>query len=84
MTFDEWFDREGYDEQHRFVFGLAWNAGLAAAGETGIDVDSPVRKDAERYRKLRAGNYSIALERSILNDTPLGVDAAVDALPAVG
>ena len=41
-------------------------------------------KDAKRYRKLRAGNYSIALARSILNNTPLGIDEAVDALPAVG
>lgn len=39
------------------------------------------KKDAERYRKLRAGHYSIALARSILNDTPHGIDAAVDALP---
>ena len=31
MTFDEWFDREGYDEQHRFGFGLAWNAGMDSA-----------------------------------------------------
>ena len=28
MTFDDWFDHEGYDEQHRLVFGLAWNAGM--------------------------------------------------------
>ena len=34
MTFDKWFAREGYDEQHRFVFGLAWNAGIDSASET--------------------------------------------------
>ena len=28
MTFDEWFDGEGYDDQHRLVFGFAWNAGM--------------------------------------------------------
>ena len=39
---------------------------------------------AERYRKLRAGNYSISLARSILNNTPEGIDASADALPAVG
>ena len=35
--------------------------------------------DAARYRWLRAGDYSIALSRSILNDTPHGVDATIDA-----
>ena len=35
--------------------------------------------DADRYRWLRAGDYSIALSRSILNDTPHGVDATIDA-----
>jgi hypothetical protein len=40
-----------------------------------------LRKDAERYRKLRAGNYSHDLARHILNDMPDGIDAAVDALP---
>lgn len=53
MTFDEWFDKEGYDDEHRFVFGLAWNAGMKAAGETGLDVDAPIRKEADRYRWLR-------------------------------
>ena len=43
-----------------------------------------LRKDAERYRKLRAGQYSYWTARSILNDSPQGIDAAVDALPAVG
>jgi len=39
-------------------------------------------KDAARYRKLRAGNYSVAVAKSILNDTPHGIDAAVDRLPS--
>ena len=43
-----------------------------------------LRKDAERYRKLRAGQYSYWTARSILNDSPHGIDRAVDALPAVG
>ena len=37
------------------------------------------KKDAERYRWLRAGNYSIALSCSILNDTPHGIDKTIDA-----
>jgi hypothetical protein len=36
--------------------------------------------DAERYRCLRAGNYPIEFARSVLNDTPQGIDAAVDAI----
>ena len=39
-----------------------------------------MEKDAKRYRKLRAGKYSIQVARRILNDTPHGIDAAVDAL----
>lgn len=34
--------------------------------------------DAERYRWLRAGNYPIDFARSVLNDIPQGIDAAVD------
>ena len=41
--------------------------------------DSAMRKDAERYRWLRAGNYPISFARSVLNDTPHGIDAAIDA-----
>ena len=36
-------------------------------------------QDAKRYRWLRAGDYSIALSRSILNDTPHGIDKTIDA-----
>jgi hypothetical protein len=36
-------------------------------------------RDAARYRWLRAGNYSIGFARSVLNDTPHGIDAAIDA-----
>jgi hypothetical protein len=46
-----------------------------------VDECMALRKDAERYRKLRAGNYSHDLARHILNDRPDGIDAAVDALP---
>ena len=34
--------------------------------------------DAGRYRWLRAGNYNFAVARSILNDTPWGIDASID------
>jgi len=53
-----------------------------------IDLDAVARlverleaaeANAARYRWLRAGDYSIKLARSILNDTPHGIDAAVDA-----
>jgi hypothetical protein len=36
-------------------------------------------QDARRYRWLRAGNYPIAFARSVLNDIPNGIDAAIDA-----
>lgn len=38
--------------------------------------------DAARYRWLRAGNYPIGFARSVLNDTPHGIDAAIDAAMA--
>jgi len=38
-----------------------------------------LRVKADRYDWLRAGNYPIELARSILNDTPHGIDAAIDA-----
>ena len=41
-------------------------------------------QDAKRYRWLRAGDYSIALSRSILNDTPHGIDKTIDAAIAKG
>ncbi|NDA79488.1 MAG: hypothetical protein EBY07_17325, partial [Actinobacteria bacterium] len=40
------------------------------------------RKDAERYRWLRSGGYPIQLARSVLNDTPFGIDARIDAAMA--
>lgn len=35
--------------------------------------------DAERYRWLRRGEYPIDFARNVLNDTPFGIDAAIDA-----
>jgi hypothetical protein len=35
--------------------------------------------NARRYEWLRAGNYPLAFARSVLNDTPHGIDAAIDA-----
>lgn len=37
------------------------------------------KADAERYRWLRSGKYSIRFARSVLNDTPIGIDAAISA-----
>lgn len=37
-------------------------------------------RDAARYRVLRRGSYQLDVARTILNDTPDGIDAAVDAL----
>ena len=65
--------------------GLGWGGLVASKAELREEVRvAALEKDAKRYRKLRAGHYSIALARSILNDTPHGIDAAVDALPDVG
>lgn len=36
-------------------------------------------KDAKRYRWLRSGMANMEQVRGILNDTPHGIDAAVDA-----
>lgn len=38
-----------------------------------------MERDAERYRWLRTGNYSISVARSILNDTESGLDSTIDA-----
>jgi hypothetical protein len=35
-------------------------------------------RDAARYRWLRAGHYPLAFARAVLNDTPHGIDAAID------
>lgn len=39
-----------------------------------------LKVDAERYRWLRAGQYHFATARTILNDSPCGIDAAIDKL----
>lgn len=36
-------------------------------------------KDASRYMWLRRGGYPLAFAKSVLNDTPHGIDAAIDA-----
>ena len=33
MTFNEWFDGNGYDEQHRAVFNSVWNAAIEEAAK---------------------------------------------------
>ena len=66
MTFDEWFDREGYDEQHRLVFGLAWHARMDTERDSHrIVTDGPfckmtlletkVAAERERWRNTCAG-----------------------------
>jgi hypothetical protein len=55
----------------------AWQAATVAGVKHGMERD---HDDAERYRCLRAGNYPIEFARSVLNDTPQGIDAAVDAI----
>jgi hypothetical protein len=73
------------DENCGFVVPLygqaALDAAVAAERErfTGAR-QAALEKDAQRYRKLRAGKYSIQVARSILNDTPHGIDETVDAL----
>lgn len=37
------------------------------------------RKDAERYRWLRSANFPLAFARTVLNNTPHGIDASIDA-----
>ena len=54
---------------------------LVLAAQAGMDA---LRKDAERYRWLRAGNYPLRFARSVLNDTPHGIDSAIDAAMRVG
>ena len=53
------------------------------------DDAAPFRKDAERYRKLRAQAHSetplvVDPLNPALGYNPEGLDAALDALPAVG
>lgn len=91
-TIDCWRANYGLDKRTPVEAMRYWAdtcAGMAPAGAVaalGIALDdlAALRKDAERYRKLRAGHYGIVLASSILNDTPSGIDAAVDVLPAVG
>ena len=61
--------------------GAGWGGLVASKAEQRAEArQAALEKDAQRYRKLRAGKYSIQVARSILNDTPHGIDAAVDAL----
>jgi hypothetical protein len=77
----EW--RENFDVLQRALVG--------ETGASGIEVAHALRKDAERYRKLIAsGNFCAgtfggwALRCGGSPDTKMELDAAVDALPAVG
>lgn len=31
MTFDNWFDANGYSEEHRAMFAVVWSAALSSA-----------------------------------------------------
>ena len=33
MTFNEWFDSNGYDEQHRAIFNNVWRAAIEEAAK---------------------------------------------------
>jgi hypothetical protein len=54
-------------------------AALAAAPGARQPLSDTDAKDAKRYQWLRAGNYAFDFARSVLNDTPHGIDAAIDA-----
>ena len=64
-------------------------SGCVAALGVALDELAALRKDAERYRKLRDGAFvATPMVVSPLNRdvtyTAAGLDAALDALPAVG
>ena len=46
--------------------------------------EAALRADAERYRYLRSGEQTWEFTRTVLNDAPLGIDAAIDAARAAG
>jgi hypothetical protein len=49
MEFDEWFDKEGYAEEHRAVFRIVWEAAQDNAGEEPSLYLTPTeRRDAQR------------------------------------
>lgn len=56
----------------------AASAAKAAQDKLRAEIEALVR-DAERYRWLRRGGYPIQFAQSVLNDTPFGIDAAIDA-----
>ena len=50
-----------------------------AADMAGLEMEFlELRQDALRYRWLRSGAANMHQVRAILNDTPTGIDAAVD------
>lgn len=61
----------------------AYSAGLVEGERLAIQqaeaVPPDVVRDAERYRWLRSGKYPYRFAHNVLNDTPLGIDAAIDA-----
>lgn len=60
----------------------AYNPNCGA--RTVCGVDDAMRDDAQRYRWLRSGKYELRFARSVLNDSPEGIDAAIDAARAQG
>jgi hypothetical protein len=60
--------------------GLAVRQQAADALKRLTAENAALRKDAERYRWLRVIQHpSLGLTRLVLNDTPYGIDAAIDA-----
>ena len=65
MTFDKWFAREGYDEQHRFVFGLAWNAGMDSASETNDRAEIAAKHERMSCPSCAGCVYALRTRRAI-------------------
>ncbi len=71
-----------HENEYRAGEAAAFARGVAAASKAqaeAVRVPDNVVKDAELYRWLRNGDYSFNFAQRILNDTPLGIDAAIDA-----
>ena len=63
MTFDEWFEREGYEELHRFVLGLAWNAGMDSASETHDRAEMAAQQSEAAVWGGNAAMQAVEIER---------------------
>ena len=62
----------------KFGYERGYQQGKADAMRAQAAEIKALRADAERYRFLRSGNYSLPFAKVVLNDTPHGIDRAVD------